>query len=58
MSEEHTLYEIEIKTAVSPEELDKFTDIADEAGYVVVTDLQKGMLQLRGEAPDYKEETQ
>jgi len=58
MTDEHTLYEIEIKTPVSPEELDRFTDIVDEAGYTVVTDLEYGVLELRNMAPGYDEEEQ
>jgi len=58
MSDKHTLYEIAIQTPVSPEELDRFTDIVDEAGYTVVTDLEYGVLELRNMAPGYDEENQ
>jgi len=55
MTEENTLYQIEIQTPVSPAELDRFTDIADEAGYTVVTDLECGLVELRDTAIGYTE---
>jgi len=56
MSDEYTLYEIDIQTPVSPAELNRFTDILDEAGYHVMTDLEHGAMELRGENEDYIDE--
>ncbi len=53
MSEEHTLYEIDIQTPVSPDELNTFTDILEESGYSVVTDLEYGTIEVRGQAEGY-----
>jgi len=41
---------------LAPSELNTFTSIADEAGYHVATDLEKGKIELRGEAESYTDE--
>ena len=53
MSDEHTLYEIDVQTPVSPEELHNFTKGLEEMGYNVVTDLEHGAIELRGENDNY-----
>jgi len=49
--EKTTLYRVAVQTDTSPAELKAFTDILESHGYVVVTDLKKGKLEVRGD-PD------
>ena len=46
MSDEKPLYEIEIKTPVSPTELRRFTNLLENNGYRVITDLQYGVIRI------------
>lgn len=47
MSDDDTLYEVAIQTAVSPSELEDFVVLLENADYEVVTDLEYGELQIR-----------
>ena len=53
--EEHTLYEIDIQTPVSPDELATFCELLDTNGYNVVTDLEYGAIEVRDTAGGYNE---
>jgi len=53
---EYTLYEIDVQTPVSPNEPQDFTELLESSGYNVVTDLERGEIQLRDTAERYKDE--
>jgi hypothetical protein len=40
------LYEIDVQTAASPEEVFRFTELLESEGYRVVTDLEYGKIKL------------
>ena len=46
MTDDSHLYEVDIQTAASPEELAAFCDLLEREGYHVATDLDYGMLRI------------
>jgi len=42
-----TLYNIDIQTAASPRAVADFADLLEAHGYIVVTDLQRGKMEIR-----------
>jgi len=54
--DKYTLYEIDIQTPVSPQELRDFADLLDSAGYTVVTDLEYGAIEVRDTVENYSDD--
>jgi len=51
----YTLYEIDIQTPASPQEVAAFVELFEANGYTVITDLEYGVMRVRGTAEGYDE---
>lgn len=51
----YTLYEIDIQTPASPHEVATFVELFEANGYTVITDLEYGVMEVRGRAEGYDE---
>jgi hypothetical protein len=56
MSDDKPLYDIDIKTPVSPDELKRFTDLLENERYVVITDLEYGKIRIAERKPETADE--
>jgi len=51
----YTLYKIDIQTPAAPHEVATFVEVLEAKGYTVVTDLEYGVMKVRGSAEGYDE---
>jgi len=51
----YTLYKIDIQTPAAPHEVATFVEVLEAKGYTVVTDLEHGVMKVRGSAEGYDE---